>query len=101
MVTHGLCSMQGSGVKQLRTLTHSLPTDTLVHQHPCSNPEELFPSRAQSLRGGLGFFSVRTHPKEAPAAAMLWLTQAFHSLRTAWVLNRKAKGFSYQHEEVQ
>lgn len=84
MVAHGLCSMQGSGVKQLRTLARSLPTDTLLHCHPCTSPEELLPSRAQFLSGGLGFFSVGTHLKEAPAAAVLWLTQTSHSLRIAW-----------------
>lgn len=94
MLAHGLCSTQGSGVT-LRPLTCPFPTNTPLHQQGSMHqPEELSPSRAGSLRQGLCFFSVGTHPEEAPAAAMLWLTQGSRSLRTAWEL--KAKGFSPQ-----
>lgn len=95
-VAHGLCSMQGSGVTQWRARAHSLPTDTLLLQHPCTGPEELLPSSAQSPRGGLGFSPVGTHPKEARAAAKLWLMQTSHSLRTVRGLTRKAEGFRHQ-----
>lgn len=94
MLAHGLCSTRGSGVKKLRPLTCSFPADVPLHQHPCTSPEEQFPSCAGFLREELGFFSVGTHPEEAPAAAMLWLTQVSHSSRTAWGL--KAKGLSHQ-----
>jgi len=61
-----------------------------------TSPEGLFPSRARSPRGELGFSSAGTHPKEAPAAGVLWLTRASHALRRAWGLSPAAKGCSRQ-----